>query len=159
MIAKEYLLQVGIIDAKLKTIDANIARLRKEIYALEDISLSSSWSDGEPHGLKITDPTGDKAARLADRSSERLESLKKQLADYEYQQIITRSKLWEKRMEVIDTIGRIHDAKCYRLLIMRYIEGAKWELIAVDMDNTYQWVAGPLHSKALILLQEVLDET
>ena len=159
MLAKEYLNQVGIIDAKLKMIDANIERLRRELYNLEDISLSSSWSDGQPHGMKITDPTGDKAVRLAEKNSERREELRRQLSDYEYKQILVRSQLWAKRMEVIDTIGRIHDPKCYRLLTMRYVEGAKWELIAVDLDLTYQWVAGPLHSKALILLQEVLDES
>ena len=109
MKAKEYLNQVGIIDAKLKVIDANIARLRKELASLTDVSINSSWPNGQPHGTMITDPTARQGIKLADTPNAKREQLREELLDYEYTQIMTRSKLWSKRLEVTDTIAKICD--------------------------------------------------
>lgn len=158
MNAKEYLMQVGIIDAKLKTVEANIRKLRDEILTLDDVSLSSSWPDGQPHGTKTTDPTGSQGTRLADANNERREKLRKELLDYEYQEVTLRSNLWSMRMQIVETIDKVRDAKCVRLLFLRYVENAKWKQIAMEFGLSHEWVSGHLHRKAIELLQEVLDD-
>lgn len=47
---------------------------------------------------------------------------------------------------------------CSKLLYMRYIQGKKWEQIAVEMNYTYKWVSCGLHQMALRQLQSKLDE-
>lgn len=158
MNAKEYLLQVGMIDARLKVVEANINRIRRELLQIGDISVNPSWPDGQPHGRIKTDPTGNKASKLADMTNEKRDKLKAELLEFEYEQISLHSKLWSKRMEIIDTISQVQDVKCYRLLCMRYIDGDKWEKIALDLDVTYQWVAGPLHGKALSIVQNIINK-
>lgn len=161
MKAKEYLMQVGILDARLKTIDANIERIRKELYSLDDISLTSVWGDGQPHGTKIGDPTGTKASKLADASSKRKELLKRELINLEYKEIITRSQLWSKRMEVVEKLTQI--LKCddplsrtyYEILQLRYIDGCTWEQIAVNINYSFRHTVR-LHGIALKRMEEVL---
>ena len=163
MNAKEYLMQVGIIDAKLKTVEANIRKLRDEILTLDDVSLSSSWPDGQPHGTKTTDPTGSQGTRLADANNERREKLRKDLLDYEYQEVTLRSKLWNKRMQTIEMIAHIMDSgdvmakTYYTLLTMRYVDGASWEEIAVDIGYTWRHTIR-LHGEALQRMEAVLGE-
>ena len=50
------------------------------------------------------------------------------------------------------------DADCMTLLHKRYFLYKRWEEIAVEMNFTYQWVAGGLHQRALAQVQKVLDE-
>lgn len=162
MSVKEYLMQVGVIDARLKTIDANITRIRRELQTMEDISLASSWPDGQPHGTKITDPTGSKGVQLADRTNVKKNALKKELSELEYKQVMARSELWSKRLEIIDAIEKVIDLDdpitkvYYRLLMMRYIEGATWEQIAVDINYTWRHTIR-LHGKALKRMEGVIQ--
>ena len=164
MNAKEYLMQVGIIDAKLKTVEANIRKLRDEILTLDDVSLSSSWPDGQPHGTKTTDPTGSQGTRLADANNERREKLRKELLDYEYQEVTLRSKLWNKRMQTIEMIAHIMDSgdvmakTYYTLLTMRYVDGASWEEIAVEIGYTWRHTIR-LHGEALKKIGLLIGES
>ena len=163
MNAKEYLNQVGIIDAQIKVIESNIERIRKELYLLDDISLTSSWTDGQPHGVKIGDPTGRKASELADATNAKKESLKKSLAEYEHQQMCKRSELWSRRMEVIGTITKIAETPdamsrvYYKLLIARYIDFMSWEQIAVEIGYTirHTW---RLHGEALRRIERIIEQ-
>lgn len=163
MNAKEYLMQVGMIDAKLKIIDANISRIRKELKGIGDISVTSSWPDGQPHGTKTTDPTGRKATKLADMYSIRRDALIKSLTELEYDQIMTRSQLWKKRMEVLEKIQEVYipaDAMSsvyFRLLTMRYIEGSSFETIAEDIGYTWRHTIR-LHEEALARMEAILNE-
>lgn len=161
MRAKEYLNQVGILDAQLKMIDSNIEKLRKELYEMDDISLSSTWGDGQPHGTIIGDPTGTKASQLADSISVKREEIVKELRDLEYEQIMTRSELWTKRMEVIETIEKILDVSdpmskvYYDILTMKYVNGDTWEDIAVAIRYTWRHTFR-LHGEALKKIEGVI---
>lgn len=163
MNAKHYLLQVGIIDAKLKAIDANIKRIQRDLLAIGDISVSSKWPDGQPRGTKTTDPTGNKAIKLADMTNEKRDKLMKELYELEYKQIVTRSHLWSVRMDVIDTIEKIYDPgepmtkTYYKLLMLRYIENETWEQIAVDLGYTHRHTTR-LHGIALKKLERIINE-
>lgn len=162
MNAKEYLNQVCVIDTQLKTIEANIERIKRELQSIDDISLSSTWACGQPHSTLVSDPTGRKASQLADTPSEKKEKLKKQLSDYEFNQIKLRSRLWSKRMEIIDTITKIADTSdsmsrtYYRILILRYVECETWEQIAVDIGYTirHTW---RLHGEALRRIERIIE--
>ena len=140
--AKQYLMQVRLIDRRLRNVT-------KEIEAIRDAyseTMRSPWPDGQAHGSGgKSDPVGEAAAKLAD-----------QLKGIEARQIRLRAKLWSIRTEVVNTIGRVPDADCNELLYRRYVECQKWEKIALEMGFDYSWVAGGLHSRALELIGEVL---
>lgn len=53
------------------------------------------------------------------------------------------------RAEIRRAIAFVPDAKLRMLLSKRYIQGLKWEQIAVDMNHDYSYVVHNLHSKAL----------
>jgi hypothetical protein len=140
MTAKEYLLQIRLLSARVDMIDSNIRTIREE-----QLTLRSAWPDGQPHGTLTGDPTSQKAIELTE-----------QLQKYESEQLRLRSELWRKRMQIVETIGKVEDAECYKLLFLRYVDMLTWEEIAVLMHYTYQWVAGPLHGKALNYISEII---
>ena len=156
--AKDYLLQIRLLDMRLKTIDKTIEELRSEIRSIGDISVRSSWPDGQPHGTITTDPTGNQAAKLADANRAKYEELRDQLMRYESEQITVRSKLWSKKAEILNVLDQVPDPTCHELLVLRYVEGRTWEYIAVELSYTYQWVAGPLHGRALTLVADILEK-
>lgn len=161
MNAKEYLMQVGMIDAKLKAVDYMVAGIRKELRLIGNVDLSPSWPDGQPKGNKTTDPTGVKAVKLADQNSKAREKLKEQLIEYEHQQIELRSQLWTKRMEVTEKLSRLGEsgnpmARVYhRLLTMKYLSYATWEEIAVEINYTWRHTIR-LHGEALKEMERIL---
>ena len=163
MNAKEYLWQVGIIDARLKIIDVNIQKIQRDLMSIGDISVSSKWPDGQPRGTKTTDPTGNKAIKLADATNEKRDELIRELRELEYRQIITRSHLWSVRMDVIDTIEKIYDPAepitktYYKLLILRYIDNKTWEQIAVELGYPFRHTTR-LHGIALKKLERIINE-
>lgn len=163
MNAKEYLLQVGITEAKIKTLDAEIDRIRKELHSIGDISLTSSFPDGQPHGTKTTDPTGQKAVKLADAYNKKRDELKSMLLEYEYRHIQLRSHLWSVRADVIETIEQIYDPAepltktYYELLMLRYVENKSWERIAVELGYTFRHTIR-MHGIALQRIERILHE-
>ena len=142
MNAKEYLMQVRMLDNKIKNLDEEIRDIRSEI-----ITVRSSWPDGQPHGTGISNPVESAIEKLMD-----------QLQTLEHQMMSMQSQMWRTRNEIIETIGKVTQAEYNRLLYLRYVQGKMWEQIAVDMGYTYQWVAGPLHSNALQEIDEILKE-
>ena len=158
MTAKEYLSQVGILSARLDVIDKAIKLLREEIESMTDAGVSSPWPDGLPHGTGASDPTASKAIRHADRLNEKREELRKQLIDYEYEQIARRSELWAKRIEIIETLGKLREPTLHKILTMRYIDGESFEAIAVEVGYSWRHVIR-LHGIALLRVQKILENS
>jgi hypothetical protein len=123
--------------ARIRNREHDLAELREE---RESISINL---DGMPHGTSLSDKTARLAAQLADAEEEIIE---------------LRSEAWSIRMEIVRTLNRIQTPEYNTLLYLRYIEGKTWEQIAVEMHYTYQWVAGPLHGRALVLVDEILQK-
>lgn len=142
MTAKEYLMQIRLLNAKLEIIEANIKRIREE-----RLTLRPSWPDGQPHGTQTGDPTSQKAIELATL-----------LEQYEAEQLQIRMRIWRERITTVETISEVKDPECQRLLYLRYVDMLTWEQIAVWLGYTYQWVAGPLHGKALELVNEIIKK-
>lgn len=141
MNAKDYLMQVRILNNRIKNIDEEIQDIRSEI-----ITVRSSWPTGQPHGVGTSKPVEEMVEKLVDE----LESLETQL-------LLLRSQLWAARVKIIDTIGKVEKPESNRLLYLRYVQLKRWEEIAVDMNYTYQWVCGTLHPNALYEVQQILD--
>lgn len=156
MDAKEYLMQIETIQAKLKVIDANIRKLKREIEKLTEVTVRSAWPDGQPRGTKTTDPTGTTASKLADQNLERCQELHKQLLEYEYEQLQEKSRLWSKSLAIYDLIGQLRDPVLYKIIVKRYIDGDTFEQIAVDINYTWRHTIN-LHGKALQEVQILLD--
>lgn len=156
MDAKEYLMQVRRLNARLKVINSTIERLRDDINSLSDVSIKSTWPDGQPHGTKITDPTGTSALRILDATEEKRQQLREELLRYEYEQISAHSILWQKQIEILDKLSRISDPVLFKILNYRYIEGKSFEWIAVEINYTWRHTIN-LHGKALEEMQKILN--
>lgn len=142
MTAKEYLSQVRVLDKQNKALELELEALREEAG-----NLKSMWPDGQPHGTGTTDPVATEAVKLAEQADK---------LEIEY-----RRRLFEirkKRFEILTLLENVDDAECHDLLCQRYVRCLRWEQIAVNMEKSYQWVAGPLHSKALQLVARLLSE-
>ena len=156
MDAKEYLMQVRRLNARLKVINSTIERLRDDINSLSDVSIKSTWPEGQPHGTKITDPTGTSALRILDATEEKRQQLREELLRYEYEQISAHSLLWQKQIEILDKLSRISDPVLFKILNYRYIEGKSFDWIAVEINYTWRHTIN-LHGKALEEMQKILN--
>lgn len=156
--AKAYLGQIRLMMARERLLQAEINVIRSELENV-DVSIRSSWPDGQPHGSGKTDPVGEKAAVDVDAQiHERRKKLLNQLQDIELRLLRSKSDVYRKRLEVIENIEKVDDAECIDLLYLRYVRCETWEQIAVSMGFTYQWVAGRLHDKALKLMVDVMKK-
>lgn len=142
MDAKEYLSQVKLLTAKLKITEAYI-----EVIRGERLTLRSAWPDGQPHGTITGDPTSQKAIELLEK-----------LREYEKKAMTLRSNIWSKRMQIIETVNKVRDAECMELLYYKYINLLTWEETAAQMHYSTSHVSGPLHNKALGLIEELIKD-
>lgn len=136
MNAKDYLLQYKLMTAKIERAEKDLSEIREERAAIS-VNL-----DGMPRGTKL---------------SERTAKLAVMIADMECELIDMRSEAWSIRMDITRTLGKMTSPTHFNLLHFRYIDGYKWERIAVEMNYSYQWVAETLHKNALSELQQILD--
>ena len=129
-------MQYKLMKTRIKNAEDSLAELR-ETRASISINL-----DGMPRGSSLSDRTAALAVQLADAETEILQ---------------LRSAAWSVCMEIVRKINKLEDPSEVRLLHLRYIECLTWERIAVEMGFTYQWVAGPLHGRALQSMEKVLQ--
>lgn len=136
MNAKDYLLQYKLVNAKIERAEQNLQEIREERAAIS-VNL-----DGMPRGTALSERTAKLAVKIADMECELIDM---------------RSEAWSIRMDIIRTLGKMKNPTHFNLLHFRYIDGYKWEKIAVEMNYSYQWVAETLHKNALSELQQILD--
>lgn len=140
MTTKEYLLQVRNLDATIKRLDQEITRARNEL-----ITLRSSWPDGQPHGSGgKSDPVGEKAAKLADT-----------ITRIEEKQLETRSRLWYVRSVIVEQIGRVSDPLLQEILYSHYVDGKRFEEIAVDIGYSWRHTIRK-HGEALQAMEQII---
>lgn len=137
MTAEEYLNRYKQMSARVKTLKAEVERIRTMAESM-GINL-----DGMPHGSNVSD----KIARLA-----------VELAEYESALVAEITAVNREAMKIIEMIGKIKDPNQQTLLYKRYIEEKKWGEIAVELRYTYQWVSGPLHTRAVRSFQKIMEE-
>ncbi|MBQ6130188.1 hypothetical protein IJI72_00615 [Candidatus Saccharibacteria bacterium] len=159
MNAKTYLSQYGNIKARLRAIEVMIREIREELTSIESVSLRSAWPDGQPHGTGTTDPTGTQAVKAAVSEIEaHRDKLKGQLQDLEIMELKEQAHLWSKRARIENTLGLVSDQTHYEVLHRRYIEGKKFEVIAVEMSYSFRHTIR-LHGEALREVDKILKKT
>lgn len=156
MNAKEYLQQLELIEARYADVTEEIEKIRTELKSLGDVTVTSSWPDGQPRGTKTSDPTSVKAIEILEKNKAKRESLIRMLQRYELDQLTFRSELWSKRAEVLLVLSKIRKTAYYKLLKLRYCDHKSFEEIAVTMNYTYQYII-LMHGDALKDVQEILD--
>jgi DNA-directed RNA polymerase specialized sigma subunit len=136
MTAKEYLSQARILD---KLIDADIHELER----LRALSTSLGTQDYSQDRVQ-TSGTGDKLCEIVAKIVDLQVKINKEIDQY--------VKLKEQIKEKISSLNNTD----YKLLLqMRYINGEKWEQIALNMEYSYRHTTR-LHGEALIAIKDVL---
>ena len=107
-----------------RRLDERIDRLEKaKVRWIERATKMSAPSDGMPRGSSVSDTVGQAAAKIADLQAE---------INREIDQLV------DLRREIEDAIKyTVDDPVLQELLERRYIDGDKWEEIAVRMH--YSW--------------------
>ena len=137
MKAIDYLKQIEVMDAKINSNIEELAQLEalatKTTSVLGGERVQSSGSQ---------DKMADCVVKIVNMQAE----LNRQIDEY-----------IDFKNQARDVINEC-DADCLTLLKKRYFLYKRWEEIAVEMNFTYQWVAGGLHQRALAQVQRVLDD-
>ncbi|SMC38396.1 DUF1492 domain-containing protein [Papillibacter cinnamivorans] len=135
MTAKEYLMQYreayDAISDKLDEIRRLLAMATKMNQTISSDRVSASHNQ---------DKLSSAVARIADMKSE---------IDDEMKYLI------EMKRIVLSTINSIPNKRQRRVLRLRYINGMRWEEIAVKIERDYRWVHR-LHGKALIEVEKII---
>lgn len=116
-------------------------QLLERIAELESIitSISVDYS-AERVQTSPPDPS-DQIAKLSDMRTEKIEAANEM------------SKRMDEVCKVIDKVGGVQGEILHR----RYIEGQRWEEIAVNMHYNYRTVT-KLHGKALLVIADMLKD-
>lgn len=155
MTTKEFLLQYRVLSSRIGAIDRMIKEIRAELTGVGVATIGSPWPDGQPHGTGTTDPTGAQAIKAAEAVTEVYrQKLRDQLADLEVKGLRARSDLWEKRLEIEEALGQVKDPVHLDILQKAYIEGKRFELIAVELGYSYRHTIR-LHGEALIEVDRI----
>lgn len=131
------------IPESISDYDIEIDQITKELQRWQDLAtrISPSYSD-MPHG-----GGSDKVQTAAVEVAELTDKLNRKL----HQAIMVQENI-KKLLESLD------DIKLRQLMSYRYINGMRWEEIAVRMDFNYRWVLR-LHRKALNQISEQAIES
>ena len=136
MTAKEYLNRYCRINAEIDCKLEEIARYRSMATRLSPTARFDK-------NVNVTDKVGRAVAKIVDLERE---------IDAEI------DELERVRTEITDTIAAVGDERYKTLLTMRYINGHKWEKIALDMHYSYANVVQFLHPSALHLVDKIISE-
>lgn len=138
MNAKEYLHQVRFIDTV-------IDNKQKELEQLKDMAVSISSGPSDKESVQTShdqDKLGDIVAKIIDTQDE----INCQI-----------DHLVDVKREVVRVMEKVKNVDAYKILYKRYIECKRWELIAVEMSYSIQWVY-KIHGAALIEISKILKE-
>lgn len=136
MKAKEYLMQYRLLKDHLQDIENEIVELNEEAESIR-IKL-----DDLPRGTDISDRTAKLAVAITDLTIKAIKS---------------RDLVLRKKSEIVSTLRELKDSNQYRVLYKRYVEGKRWEQIAVETGYTYRNVTR-IHGRGLASVQSILDK-
>lgn len=128
MTAKEYLRQIGVLDAKIN-------RRQKQVEELK--ALATSTGSLAPGDKVQSSPAGDKMSSIVIR-----------WIDMEHEVTAMIDELIDLKNQIIGEIHQLDDERYIRILEMRYIDQERWEQIAVSMNMDVRHIYR-LHGYAL----------
>lgn len=135
--AKEQLSQIKKTDRLIERLQATVATLRS--------SLTSQSYELKPDRVQTSGPTDQMAATFA-----RIDDLERKINA----RIDDLIKLKEDTLKVIE---RISDKDQQNVLIARYVQGVRWEKIAVDLNFSIRQVHR-IHGAALLSFAKELKD-
>lgn len=127
--AKDYLCQIKKTDRLIQRINETVSTLRS--------NLISPNLELKPDKIQTTRKTDQMAETIA------------KIVDLEKDMNVRIDELIDMKREAFNLIGKIPDFDQQNVLIGRYIQLKKWEIIAEELDFSTQWVY-EIHGKALI---------
>jgi len=136
MQAKEFLNQAFLIDQRIRS-------KSEQIRTLNEIATSCSATlTGMP--------------RNPNRGGSRMADAVCKMIDLENEIARDMDRLIEVKREIVTVINAVDDVVLRTLLEKRYLCGATWEEISVDLCFNRRWTLR-LHDKALEAVQKILD--
>ena len=137
MLAKDFLNQAFLIDQRIRA-------KSEQIRTLNEIATSCSATlTGMP--------------RNPNRGGSRMADAVCKMIDLENEIARDMDRLIEVKREIVAVINAVDDVVLRTLLEKRYLCGATWEEISVDLCFNRRWTLR-LHDKALGAIQKILDQ-
>ena len=137
MLAKDFLNQAFLIDQRIRS-------KSEQIQTLNEIATSCSATlTGMP--------------RNPNRGGSRMADAVCKMIDLENEIARDMDRLIEVKREIVTVINAVDDVVLRTLLEKRYLCGATWEEISVDLCFNRRWTFR-LHDKALEAVQKILDQ-
>ena len=137
MLAKDFLNQAFLIDQRIRS-------KSEQIRTLNEIATSCSATlTGMP--------------RNPNRGGSRMADAVCKMIDLENEIAKDMDRLIEVKREIVTVINAVDDVVLRTLLEKRYLCGATWEEISVDLCFNRRWTFR-LHDKALEAVQKILDQ-
>lgn len=137
MEAKEYLLQIRAIKAKINIINEQLEEIDAQLYG------RAIQYDTVPVGNGDSDPL----LRLV---LKRIEAENKLRGE--------QIQLYEKEQEIRSVVFKLKEAREIQVLYLRYFKMMKWEELSEQLFYSIRWIKD-IHESALANLQEILDNT
>ena len=137
MTAKEYLSQAWNIDRRINDKVAHVSQLR-------DMAMNVS--------AVISD-----MPRSPSPNNQRMETIIARLTDTEDEINADIDRLINLKLEIMNTIWQVEDAKACAVLERRYHSFKSWEEIAADLNVSVRWVH-KIHGKALEDVEKILKK-
>ena len=134
--AKTYLSRYGNLMAQCRSLQLSIISIRENA---ENITVHLDPNKVQSSS-KIHDPIAESAAAIADMERMQSEYFKEAKAVLE---------------EIMQTIKRVHDERLQNLLILRYVDGLTWEVVAAQMNYEVRKVHR-LHGDALEQVNRIM---
>lgn len=137
MLAKDFLNQAFLIDQRIRS-------KSEQIRTLNEIATSCSATlTGMP--------------RNPNRGGSRMADAVCKMIDLENEIARDMDRLIEVKREIVTVINAVDDVVLRTLLEKRYLCGATWEEISVDLCFNRRWTFR-LHAKALEAVQKILEQ-
>ncbi|MGN0595762.1 MAG: DUF1492 domain-containing protein [Ruminiclostridium sp.] len=134
MTAKEYL-------SRYRYINLNIGSKVEQRKRLLELATCVSPSNGGSSG-KAADRVGNVVSKIADLEAEINEQI---------------DKLVDTKREIEETISQVQNERLRLILTERYINGKRWEVIAVAHNIELRWLYR-LHGKALKEVSKIIAD-
>lgn len=137
MTAKEYLQQAYLMDLRIKN-------KSEQIRSLNDLAVNCTAT--------LSD-----MPRNPNRGSSRMEDTICRIVDLQDEIVADMDCLVQIKKDIVGTIAQVDDVELRTLLEKRYLCGASWEEITLNLNHGRRWVFR-LHERALHAVQKILDK-
>ena len=116
------------------------------IYRLDELKALSGRCTGRLSGM----PGGGGSKRPLEETITKIIETESRLDD-------EIDRLVNLKVEILEEIGKVNDAKLQQILTRRYVEGESWQKIESALDLSHRY-AMTLHRRAIEVVQKNLNE-